>query len=327
MKTIITSNKVPRIVTIGGGTGLSTLLRGLKKYSYNLTAIVAVTDDGGSSGALRRELGVLPPGDIRNCLVALSEEENLMAQLFQYRFPAAGSLSGHSFGNLFLTAMASLAGGFDGGIARASEVLAIRGQVLPVTLRSVTLQAMLDDGRVVIGESNIAKSKSKISQLTICPYPPPAGPKVLEAIASADVIVIGPGSLYTSVVANLLVEGVVKALAKVSAPKIYVCNIMTQPGETLDYSLTDHLTAIENHVHQHVLDYVIVNNGSFPKTLLKRYAKEHSFPVKINTTRFAKTKIIKADLVSPVAYARHDPDKLAAVINKIVQSHRITKKG
>ena len=182
----------PKIVVVGGGTGLSVLLRGLKKYTPNLTAIVTVTDDGGSSGALRKELGVLPPGDIRNCLVALSEKENLMAQLFQYRFPHVGSLSGHSFGNLFLTAMSALAGSFDKGIVRASEVLAIRGKVLPATLSSVTLEAELNDGNIVKGESNITKSLSRVKTLKINPAAPPAAPQVVEAINSCDGIVMGP---------------------------------------------------------------------------------------------------------------------------------------
>lgn len=308
----------PHIVAIGGGTGLSTLLRGLKKYTPHLTAIVAVTDDGGSSGTLRRELGVLPPGDIRSCLVALSEKENLMAQLFQYRFPDVGSLSGHSFGNLFLTAMAALSGGFDTGIARAGEVLAIRGRVLPVTLRSVTLEAVLSDGMVVQGETNIAKSKANIRKLSICPYPPPAGPNVIDAIADADGIVIGPGSLYTSVIANLLVDGIPAALRKSKAPKIYVCNIMTQPGETSKYSLADHIATIDKHAGAGLLDYALVNSGVVPPALLKRYAGQHSYPVKIDRLKASGPRVVKTDMVSQTEYARHDHEKLAAITYKLI---------
>lgn len=309
----------PRIAALGGGTGLSTLLRGLKRFSPNLTAIVTVTDDGGSSGTLRRELGVLPPGDIRNCLVALSEEESLMAQLFQYRFPAAGSLSGHSFGNLFLAAMSELSGGFDLGITRVSEVLAICGKVLPVTLRSVTLEAVLSDGKIIHGESKIAHSKSRIEQLRIHPSPPPAGPKVIEAILSADFIIIGPGSLYTSIIANLLVDGISQALHSVNVPKIYICNIMTQPGESSGYKLSDHINAIEKHAGKGLFNYVIVNQGNIPEDLYKKYAEENSYPVEIDIKEIPGIKIIKTNLVSHLEYARHDSDKLAKVINKILQ--------
>jgi len=308
----------PRIVVLGGGTGLSTLLRGLKKYSSSLTAIVTVTDDGGSSGALRRELGVLPPGDIRNCLVALSGEENLMARLFQYRFPGVGSLAKHSFGNLFLTAMAALSGGFDKGIARAGEVLAIRGQVLPVTLSSVTLEARLSDGNLVQGETNIARSNKPIERLTICPSPPPAAPRVIEAIADADAVVIGPGSLYTSVIANLLVKGVVPALRRTRAPKIYVSNIMTQPGETNGFSADDHLSAIEEHGADNLMDYMIVNSGRIPQAVLRRYARQDSFPVSIDATRSRGSIMIRANMVCPEGYARHDSRRLAKVIMNIV---------
>lgn len=315
----------PHIVAIGGGTGLSTLLRGLKKFTPHLTAIVAVTDDGGSSGTLRRELGVLPPGDIRSCLVALSEKENLMAQLFEYRFPEVGSLSGHSFGNLFLTAMSALSGGFDTGIARAGEVLAIRGRVLPVTLRSVTLEAVLADGMVVQGETNIAKSRENIRRLSICPYPPPAGPNVVDAIADADAIVIGPGSLYTSVIANLLVDGLPAALRKSKAPKIYICNIMTQPGETSKYTLSDHIGTIDKHAGSGLLDYVIVNNGAVPAALLKRYAGKRSYPVKIDRLKPSGPQIVKADLVSHTEYARHDHEKLAAITYQIITGRPVRK--
>ena len=309
----------PRIVAFGGGTGLSTLLRGIKKYTSNVTAVVTVTDDGGSSGALRRELGVLPPGDIRNCLVALSEKENLMARLFQYRFPLAGSLSGHSFGNLFLTAMSAISGGFDIGIERAGEVLVIRGKVLPVTLRSVILKAELLNGKVIKGETNIARSKTGIKQLSIYPSPPPAGPSVIEAINSADAVIFGPGSLYTSIIANLLVKGIVKALEKVKAPRIYISNIMTQPGETTGYSLSAHIEAIRCHTGKDLIDYAVVNDGRIPAALLKKYARKRSFPVEIDLASTQDIKIIKADIVSRQEYARHDSEKLSDIIIKIVR--------
>ena len=312
-----------RIVVLGGGTGLSTLLRGLKKLTHHLTAIVTVTDDGGSSGTLRRELGVLPPGDIRNCLVALSEEENLMAQLFQYRFPSAGSLSGHSFGNLFITAMSSLAGGFDQGITCASKVLAIRGQVLPVTLSAVTLRARLRNGRLVKGESNIGRITEPISELIVWPSPPPAAPKVIEAIDAADAIILGPGSLYTSIIANLLVEGIVPALRKTAAPKIYVCNIMTQPGETTGYTLTDHLHALETHGAGELLDVVIVNDARIPEKVARRYAEEGAIPVKIDKRAVKGIRMVKTSLISPEGIARHDPLKLAAVIKNILREENI----
>lgn len=308
----------PRLAVIGGGTGLSTLLRGLKKYTANLTAIVTVSDDGGSSGALRRELGVLPPGDIRNCLVALSEEESLMTQLFKYRFPEGGSLSSHSFGNLFLAAMSALSGSFGVGVARAGEVLAIRGRVLPVTLSPVTLKAKLNDGKIIHGETNISKSNSKIKELKISPNLPPAGPNVIDAILSADAIIIGPGSLYTSLIANLLVKGIVPALRRSPASKIYVCNVMTQPGESSKYSLSDHLDAIEKLTGPDLINYMIVNTGRIPNSISLRYARQGSYPVRIYDIRYSSAKLVKANLISRSEYARHDPQKLAKTIFRIL---------
>ncbi len=313
----------PSITVLGGGTGLSVLLRGLKQYSKNLTAIVTVTDDGGSSGALRRELGVLPPGDIRNCLVALSEEENLMARLFQYRFPSVGSLSGHSFGNLFLTAMSSLAGGFDQGIARAGEVLAILGQVLPVTLSSVTLRAKLSNGTIVKGETTIAKSSHPIEELSINPVSPPAGPKVLESIISADTVIIGPGSLYTSIVSNLLVRGVKEALKKTKAKKIYVSNLMTQPGETTNYKLSDHIKTLEKYLGKNILDYAVINSARIKKDVLNKYEKQNSFPVLKDREVPKRVKLIKANIAAfDKGLIRHDSEKLAKVVMKIIDKRK-----
>jgi uncharacterized cofD-like protein len=313
----------PSIVVLGGGTGLAVLLRGLKNHTKNLTAIVNVTDDGGSSGKLRRELGVLPPGDIRNCLVALSEEENLMAKLFQYRFPSDGSLSGHSFGNLFLTAMSSIAGGFDSGIARAGEVLAICGKVLPVTLSSVTLRAKLKNGKTVEGETNIAKSESPIESLIISPMSPPPGPKVIESILSADAVVIGPGSLYTSIVSNLLVSGVVSAIKKSRAPKIYVSNLMTQPMETKSYNLGDHLKAIEKYLGKNVIDYVIVNSRKIKGSILKRYSSQDSEPVVTDRKHINGAALVKEQVASfSGGLIRHDSDKLAKAILKLINEKK-----
>jgi uncharacterized cofD-like protein len=241
-----------------------------------------------------------------------------MSKLFKYRFPAKGSLSGHSFGNLFLTAMSAISGGFDGGIEKASEVLAIRGRVLPVTLRSVTLRAELSNGSLIEGETNIAKSKAPIERLTLRPYPPPAGPRVIEAIRSADAVVIGPGSLYTSIIANLLVEGVADALRAVQVPKIYVCNIMTQPGETSGYTLKEHFESIVKHTNKKVINVVVANNGSIPLKMLKRYLKQKSVPVVSDGAGLSNVRLIKQNLVSFDGYVRHNADKLAKVILRIV---------
>lgn len=309
-----------KFAVIGGGTGLSSLLRGLKAEAKDITAIVTVSDDGGSSGALRREFGVLPPGDIRNCLVALSEEETLMSKLFQYRFPAGGSLSGHSFGNLFITAISSVTGGFDTGIEQSSKVLAIRGRVLPVTLRSVHLEARLSNGKTVRGESSITKANSRIEQLYISPSSPPAGPKVLEAILDADAVVIGPGSLFTSIISNFLVKGISAALKKTKAPKIYVCNIMTQPGETSGYTLRGHLDTFKEYYKGDLFDYAVANNGNIPKKVAARYARENSYPVDLDVSSYGRTRIVNSDIVSRREYARHDPVKLAKVIYGILDN-------
>ncbi|WP_052569577.1 gluconeogenesis factor YvcK family protein [Endomicrobium proavitum] len=305
-----------KIAAIGGGTGLSTLLRGLKKYNCDITAIVNVADDGGSSGKLKKELGVLPPGDIRNCLVALSEEESLMSRLFQYRFPAKGALGGHSFGNLFLTAMSAISGGFDNAIARSGEVLAIRGQVLPVTLSSVTLEAELENGKIISGETKVSQAKSKIIKVNLSPAAPPAAGEVLEAIKKADAIIFGPGSLYTSIIVNFLVDGVTEALKASKAYKIYVANIMTQPGETSGYKLSDHIKAIEDHSYKGVVDCIIANSAKVPAKVAKRYKKQNSYQVAIDKTGI---KTVKSKLFSNEIYARHNCDKLAFAINKIIK--------
>ena len=303
-----------KIVAIGGGTGLSTLLRGLKAYDVDITAVVTVSDDGGSSGKLRKELGVLPPGDIRNCLVALAEEENLITKLFQYRFPKKGGLSNHSFGNLFLTALTSVSGGFDKAILNASDVLAIKGRVLPVSLDNVELKATLIDGEKIVGESKISKSKSAIKTVEIEPKNAKVSQSVIDAILNADCVILGPGSLYTSVIVNLLFDGVIAALRKSKAVKLYVANIMTQVGETSNFKLSNHINAIIQHSYPEILNAVFVNNGKIPEYIIQRYAKQNSIPVKIDKLKYKNIKVIKKNFVSKSQYAHHDFVKLSRAI-------------
>jgi len=305
------------ITALGGGTGLSTLLRGLKQFDNNLTAIVNVADDGGSSGRIRNELGVLPPGDIRNCLTALSEKERLMTKLFEYRFPQKGSLAGHSFGNLFLTAMSSISGGFDNAIADCAQVLAIKGRVLPVTLSNVIIEAELEDGRQVVGESRISQSNARIDRIILFPSQPPAAPEVLKILKNSDVIIFGPGSLYTSVIVNFLVNGVVEAIKYSKAYKIYIANIMTQPGETSGYTLDDHIKAIEKHSYKKIIDCVLANNAPIPRKLVRRYNKSGAQRVVIDKTGIKN--IVKNKLISDNLYARHDSVRLAKSINYIIK--------
>jgi uncharacterized cofD-like protein len=309
----------PKVVVIGGGTGLSTLLRGLKEYSANITAIVTVADDGGSSGRLRREMGVLPPGDIRNCIAALADEERLLTELFQYRFTAGDGLTGHSFGNLFLTAMCEIEGDLEQAIAASSKVLAIRGQVLPATLTDVNLWAKLADGRRIHGESSITEAKGKIVTIGCIPPHPPALPKAIQAILKADFIIIGPGSLYTSVIPNLLVPEIAAAIASQNVPRIYVCNIMTQPGETDGYSVSDHIKAIDKACGYQLFDAVLVQGTVPPANALIRYAKEDSHPVILDreiVKQLGRRIVISniMDVDPNTGYLRHDPYRLAPVL-------------
>jgi uncharacterized cofD-like protein len=251
-------DKGPKIVVIGGGTGLSTMLRGLKNKTSNSTAIVTVADDGGSSGRLREEFGVLPPGDIRNCLVALSDSGDLLGDLFQFRFKKGVGLHGHNFGNLFITALVSVAGDFASAIRESSKVLAIRGRVYPATLQTVKLEVTREDGTETIGECRIRENKhSPISRLNLIPSDCKATSESVEAVRSADAIVLGPGSLYSSVMPNLLIEGIQREIIKSKAPKIYICNVMTEAGETDNYSVSDHVRAIINHTHPNIINYCI----------------------------------------------------------------------
>ena len=308
-----------KIVAIGGGTGLSTLLRGLKSKSTNLTAVVTVSDDGGSSGRLQKELGVLPPGDVRNCLVALADDEAMVTDLFRYRFSDGEGLTGHSFGNLFLAAMTGITGNFDRAIKESSRVLNIKGRVLPATLGVVRLCARLEDGSVIEGETNISKSEKRIKQVFF--DPPYAAPlaEVMTAIREADAIVLGPGSLFTSILPNFLVDRIAREVAASPAIKMYVCNVMTQPGETDAMSAADHVEALLENAGARVCDYVIVNDEP-PSKLLEVYAEEGQIPVSPDVERIKALGLtpVKAHVISETATVRHDPEKLAQVVIGVI---------
>jgi len=311
----------PRLVALGGGTGLSTLLRGLKLYSANITAIVTVSDDGGSSGRLRRDLGILPPGDIRNCLVALADVEPLMTELFQYRFDekAGQGLEGHSFGNL-LIALAGVTGDFKLAVEETSKVLAIRGRVLPSTLTNVHLKAEMDDGSVLEGETTIADSPRRIARLQLEPPDAPPLDETLRAIQDADVIIVGPGSLYTSVLPNLLAPGVVDAIKRAPAPAIYVCNVMTQPGETDGFTAARHLQELIEHIGCNPFTVCLMNSRLPESAVLAAYHREGAEPVRAEYTdvRDLGSRPVVADLLWSADLARHDPTKLAAAVMRIL---------
>ena len=284
-------NRGPKIVAIGGGTGLSTMLKGIKKITNNITAVVTVGDDGGSSGKLREELGVLPPGDIRSCIAALADDEDLVAKLFQYRFKDCAGLSGHSFGNLFLTAMCSITGDMVRAVKESSKVLSIRGRVLPSTLDDMRLVAEMDDGSIIKGESNIPESGKRIKRLFSEPGNCKALEDVIWAIHDADLIILGPGSLYTSVIPNLLVDEISQEIVKSKAKKIYVCNIMTQPGETDGYAVSDHVKALMQHANsRRIVDAVLVNDY-LPANMAQKYQQAGSYPVKLDRSNLKKLGI------------------------------------
>jgi uncharacterized cofD-like protein len=317
-----------RVVAIGGGTGLSTVLRGLKQYVSetrkgrarhpisDLAAVVAVTDDGGSSGRLRRDYRVLPPGDIRNCMVALSTDEHLLGDLFQYRFPAGGGLGGHSFGNLFLTALTNVTGDFSRAVRVSSQVLAIRGRIFPSTEQNVTLKAELEDGSIVAGETKISRSRKKIARIHLSPrrVRPSAG--ALEALRRADLILFGPGSLYTSIIPNLLVQDVVEVIAHSSATRVYIANVMTQPGETQHFSVADHVRAIYKHAGRPLLDYAVINHAVVSPALLKRYRAQGAEPVDPSLAELNRMGLqyIEADILRQDQVVRHDQDALARLL-------------
>ena len=317
----------PKIVVVGGGTGLSMLLHGLKEYTSNITAVVTMADDGGSSGRLRQDFDMLPPGDIRNCLVALADAEPLMAKLFQFRFSDESELKGHNFGNLFIAAMSQVAGNFDAAIKESSKVLAIRGSVVPSTLNKVTLVAEHYDGTESVGESQIPKALKTIKRI----YMKPAGSKptheAIEAIRRADGIILGPGSLYTSIMPNLLVEKIYKEIIASRAIKMYVCNVMTQKGETDGYKASDHLRAIIEHTASGIVDYCIVNTAKIPDSMAQRYREEGSSPVTADSENIKKMrcKVIEAHMITIKDYVRHDAQKLARIMVDLIGSLKKAK--
>ena len=307
----------PKIAVIGGGNGLSTMLRGLKQYTENITAIVTVADDGGGSGKLREELGMPPPGDIRNCMEALANTEPLMSDLMHYRF-TEGSLAGQSFGNLFLAALNGISPTFDAAVSRMSQVLAITGRVLPVTTTDVQLVADFENGASVIGESKIfycqKKQDCRIRQVRLIPDRPKALPDALTALEDADMIILGPGSLYTSIIPNLLVDGIVKAIQNSDALKVYVCNVMTQEGETEGYSTADHIAAIFKHSAPGLFNLCLANSTPIPETVAARYAEEGAEQIVCDLGRCAQMGVeivLRPVAVVESGFVRHQPDDLA----------------
>jgi len=330
-----------RIVSIGGGTGLSTLLSGVKRFAVgaqrqthfnapfvDITAVVTVSDDGGSSGRLRRDFDILPPGDIRNCMTALSEDEALLSQLFRYRFATGRGLKGHSFGNLFLTAMHQITGDFAQAVKLSSEILAIRGHIFPATAANVTLEAVLTDGTVVRGESTISKSRRPIRKIRLHPASCTPLPDTLAALAEADLITLGPGSLYTSVVPNILVKGMAEAIEKSPAMKVYFVNLMWQPGETINFTASQHVKVIQDHAQRKLIDCVVLNSAPIAPALQRKYASVKVQPVAHDLEALYKlgVKIVTADLVSDASVAqqriRHDPAALAEVVLELASRSR-----
>lgn len=308
--------KGPKVVVIGGGTGLSTMLSGIKYYSRNVTAIVTVADDGGSSGRLRREFDILPPGDIRNCLAALADDSDLMTKLFRYRFEKGEGVAGHSFGNLFITAMTEVTGSFDTAIEESSKILAIRGTVLPASLDPIRLKAEFFDGSSVEGETAIPEKGLPIKELSLLPENARANQEAIDAINEAELIVVGPGSLYTSVLPNLLIDEIREAVEESAACKIYASNIMTQHGETDSFTASKHVKVLQEHTSDKIVSHCIINHAACDTETLLKYAQQHSFPVipdkeKIETLG---VKVVVADLISEAEYIRHDPEKLAKII-------------
>lgn len=306
----------PSVVAIGGGTGLSTLLRGMKKRTSHLTAIVTVADDGGSSGRLREEMGIIAPGDLRNCLVAMAEKETLMDEVFQHRFGGTGTLAGHSMGNLFLAALMERYRDPETALEAASEILNVRGKVVPSSTARLRLRAEMEDGTVVDGESRIPRTGKRIRRLHVLPENPTAVAAAIEAMAQADIITLGPGSLYTSVLPNLLVPEMALALQRSDAIKIYICNAMTQPGETDGYTVADHVRAIFDHVGPGVVDYVLINDRLPEPEVLERYRQLGSVPVEADTDALKRlgVKYIRANVLASGEAAAHDPDLLAAAL-------------
>ncbi len=321
-----------RVVAIGGGTGLSALLHGLKRFArpfdssptLDITAIVTVSDDGGSSGRLRREFDVLPPGDIRNCMVALSEDSALLSRLFQYRFANGRGLKGHSFGNLFLMALTQITGDFPDAVRASSEVLKIAGRIYPATTANVVLEATLEDGTSVVGETRISRSRSRIREIRLIPRRVAPLNDTLEAIAQADIITLGPGSLFTSVIPNLLVSGIARAIRDSPAVKAYFVNLMWQPGETTNFRASDHIRAIHHHARGRFLDYAVVNVRPIRPALRKRYARQAALPVENDVENLCKlgVRVVSSQLASNTERVRHDPAATAAIVLDLAQEGR-----
>ncbi len=321
-----------RVVALGGGTGLSALLRGLKDHVArrndttfskerpieDIAAIVTVTDDGGSSGRLRRENRMLPPGDIRNCMVALSKDEALLSRLFQYRFHAGRGLRGHNFGNLFLAALTHVTGDFAEAVRVSSKVLAIRGRIFPSTVSNVNLVATLANGKRVRGETKISRSRSPIKKLELAPLRVKPLEKAIEAIQQADLILMGPGSLFTSVIPNLLIPEISRAISRSKAPRVYVANLMTQPGETTNFALSEHLRAINEHVGKQVIDYVVANRKAVSPEVARRYHAEGAEQVKVDPEKISrmKVKLILDNLLEEHSVIRHNSPRLARLLVK-----------
>ena len=304
----------PHIVAIGGGTGLSVLLRGLKEHTKRITAIIGVADDGGSSGRLRREMGIIPPGDFRNCIVALSDENSILKELFQYRFPEGSELQGHSFGNLFIAAMTDVTDSFEDALAESSKILSVKGKVLPATNENISLSVLLKDGKVITGESKVKESLSEIEELMINPPNAEASPAAIHAINDADLIVIGPGSLYTSILPNLMVPSIVDAITQSKAIKYYICNVATEIGETQNFTVGKHIEVLENYLGSGVLDVIIANDniGDIGDQYLGESVKLDISPI--------KHVLATTDLLDQSHKVRHDSYKLADFIIKNYQS-------
>lgn len=319
----------PKIVVIGGGHGLSHLIFGLKEYTANITAIVTVADSGGSSGRLREEFNIVAPGDIRNCLVALADAPALMGELFQFRFSKDSELKGHNFGNLFLTVMVQLTGGdFEMAVKETSKVLAIRGKVVPSTVSNIHLAAEYADGTRTEGEAKIPNPNVRIKRVYLTQEDACPTQDALESIGEADVIILGPGSLYTSVIPNLIIKGMSEAIARSKAFKIYICNVMTQSGETDDYSAGDHVKALIDHSNSDVIDACLINDARAPAEALSRYQAEGSFPVIADAEKIREMgyKVAAVDLLGVTDYVRHDSIKLNHALIKLIESHRVIKR-
>ncbi len=310
----------PRVVAVGGGNGLAALLRGLKAHTSNLTAVVTMADDGGSSGLLRRHMGMPPPGDLRNCLVALADDESVMSRLFKYRFPEDGGLQGHSFGNLFMAALTEVTGDFELAVQESTQVLKVRGRVLPSTLDDVVLHAQLEGGGRVSGESAVTAADRLPRRVWLTPDPPRALPQAVSAIAGADLVVLGPGSLYTSVIPNVLIPEIRDALLSTRAWVVYVCNVMTQAGETDGYTAADHLDALQRHGLTGGIDVILVNDEPVAGELVESYAREGSRPVAVDAARMRDmgVRVAQASVIAQSQVVRHDPERLArAVLHQV----------